>query len=541
MTTNLTKKFSRAAFTLLTATTLAQMATPVFAQATSPDATSSRSLTIHANAGANTGQVNNQGQDVPTLDGQNPMAGISFKYVQIKPLSGQSAATMKANDATTYQVVSGGNAGTLLTDNTGTASVNLGQTNGYYLVTQTTTSDGITQMKPFIAQVPMNSTGQSGDWNYAVNVYPKLDMSQDKGSDKMIGLADNDGSVKQDTIFAGADVTWNLATTFSKSMRLQNDDGSYKYGNFVLTDQLNPKLTYKSISFSTAVQDTDDNDISKLSTLTLTADTDYTLTVVNNLVTLQLTNSGIDKVLAALPATATDEKALFIANLTTTVAADYQYGQIGNTYGTAIDNAFGTDLSTPTSNPGDPDEPGGGGDTPGNTPEVYLGAVKIGKVDSVSKTALAGATFAIAATADNAKAGNYIQVDDATGQLYADSSQVPSGHTSHDYAVTTDSMGAATFGGLELTDGADATGVTGTQKTYYVVETDAPEGYDLPTSPFIVTASYDGSVISSLDNSLDGNEINLPFSGGVGLVGLLLIAGTATGALLTIRHLKAKQ
>ncbi|MFC4652348.1 SpaH/EbpB family LPXTG-anchored major pilin [Lactococcus nasutitermitis] len=550
----LNRKLSLATVSLLTVTTLGSSILAVSADTSgSPDTATPRSLVIHANAGANTTPPteNLDGTDNTDMDNIDPMSNVTFSYTQIEPLAGQSATTMNPNDSNTYVVVEGGKTGTLTTDETGTATADLGTTNGYYLVQQVTQGGGITAMDNFIAQVPMNGGGTStdGEWNYNVNVYPKLDMDKESGSDKTLGLGTSsaDGSYKQQSIFAGQDVTWNLVQGFPESMRSENPDNTYNYGSLSLTDQLSEDLTYKSISFSMALQDTTDNSISNLTDLTLTEGTDYTLTGTSGAgskVVLTLTNVGIDKIMAAYPTVGDNQKAVFVTNLTTTVSSDYKYGQIGNSYLPDVENAYGTDLtpgenpSNPEGNPNNPED-----NTPGNTPDVYLGAVSIAKVDSTSGTALAGATFAIAIDEDHAKNGDYIQKDTTTGMLYPDKAAVPEGVTTEDYTETTSATGAATFGGLELTDpGTDEAGdAKTTAKDYYLVETAAPEGYDVAPTPFKVTATYDNSATANIDNNLDGDSIHLPFTGGQGMIGLVVVAGVAASASLVIRRRKANK
>ncbi len=545
----LNQNVSMATIALLTMTTLGGAALAVSADTPTPDTTTDRTLVIHANAGANTNPPtqNLDGTDNTSMDGVNPMANVTFSYTQIEPLAGASASSMNPNDPSTYTVVSGGKTGTLTTDATGTATADLGTANGYYLVQQVTQGGGITAMDNFIAQVPMNGNGTSadGNWNYNVNVYPKLDMNNQGGSDKTVGLG-TDSSDKQETIFAGQDVTWNLVQGFPASMRSENADGTYNYGTYSFTDQLNSNLTYKSISFDLAVQDTTTNAVSNITSLTLTEGTDYTITGTTGAgsnVVFTLTNAGIDKIMTAYPTVGSGQKGVFIVNLTTTVASDYTYGQIGNSYVPGIDNAYGTNLN-PGDQPSNPDTPPAPGDnTPGNTPDVYLGAVKIAKVDSVSGTSLDGATFAIADSLTDANNQDFIQVNNTTGELYANkeaavAAGLTPGTDTHDYTQTTSNGGAAQFVGLELTDPGTSTSgnATTTAKDYYLVETAAPTGYDVASTPFKVTATYDASVTSNLDNNLDGNSINLPFTGGQGMIGLVIVAGIAAGASLVIRR-----
>ena len=535
----LNRKVTLATVGLLTLVTLGNVGTALADSTTTPNTTDARKITIHAVNGIQK-QSNDLGpNDGSALDitGKQVLANVGFSAVKIVPTSG-SAVTMKANDSSTY--TTSGTAISGATDPSGTVVLNVGSDNtndGYYLVTQTTSSDGITATAPFIVQVPLNASGTTpdGSWTYNVNVYPKLDANQYSTPDKTIDLNDNTQTDKQSSNFAGQNVTWNLATNFPNSMRIKNSDGSFSYGTAEFKDQLNANLTYKSINFSTALQNTTTNAFSNINSLTLTETTDYTVTTTAGAVDLKLTNAGIDKILAALPTSTSDSVAMFIPNITTQVSAAYKYGQIGNSFIPNLTNAYGINLNpnnTP-SNDNTPTNPGGG-----NVPDLYLGALTIKKIDSVSKTALEGATFAIATSQDNASKGKYIQKD-ANGILYADISAVPNGVKTTDYTQTTDGTGQAQFSGLKLVDNTAVNSVDKANTTYYVTEISAPKGYNVANAPFEVTAGI-SPINNNLTNNLNGSNIHLPFTGGQGMIGLIIIAGVAAGASIVIRRRRTK-
>ena len=541
--------FSKASLALLVASSMGGAVMASAATTPGTDPTTDRTLTIHANGGnsdqANAGQ-NKTGENNDSMNGVNPIKNITFSATQIQPTG--SAADMDVTDTSTYSIVGTPKSGT--TDETGTVKLDFGTDNdGYYIIHQVTESDGITQMKDFIVQIPLNLSGvtDDGGWNYDVNVYPKLDADQDSGSDKTVGGFDDDTD-KQGSVFAGQDVTWNLATVFSKTMRAKNDDG-FIYGKFVLTDQLNKDLAYKSIDFSVGIQNTTDNKFSKITKVSLEKDKDYNLSYTGDTdgyggkVVLTLTNSGIDKVLDNYITPGENERFMFIPNMTTTVSPNFGYGQIGNSFSGDIDNAFDTDLGFDPANPDDPNTPPGTNNPPTETPEVYLGAVRIKKVDSVSKNTLAGATFAIATSEENAKAGKYAQIAD-DGTVYATIDEVPEGITTKDYLVISGEDGIAEFDGLELTDfqtPGNGTDVSQANTSYWLKETQAPKGYDLIPNAFEVQASIDPStVVSDVDNNLGGGNIDLPFTGGHGLLTLVIVGGVTLtgGTLLTLRRRK---
>ena len=288
----------------------------------------------------------NNGSELSTI-GQQLLENIRFNAVKVQPIAGQSPVTINPNDPSTYNVVGSVISGT--TDSNGTAVLPIGASDandGYYLVRQATQSGGITTISPFIVQMPYDdtSTNPDGTWVYDVNVYPKLAGSGSKGSDKLIDLGDGTQTNKQSSVFAGGDVTWNLVTVFSPSMRAIQEGSpspTTVYGSFLLTDQLSDNLVYESISFDVGLQSTTDNTVSAVTSLNFISGTDYTLNTTNNQLTLTLTDAGIDKVLAILPTPVNaNQQPVFIPNVTTSVVSDFEYGQIGNSYSTEITNAF---------------------------------------------------------------------------------------------------------------------------------------------------------------------------------------------------------
>ncbi len=151
---------------------------------------------------------------------------------------------------------------------------------------------------------------------------------------------------------------------------------------------------------------------------------------------------------------------------------------------------------------------------------------------------MAGATFKIALTSEDAAANRFIQ-QDAQGNLYAPG-EVPSGLATNDYEATTDTGGIAAFNGLRLTDFTEAgngTNISQANTSYYLIETAAPAGYGIIGEPIEVQASIDpGTVISEVENILSGSEIQLPFTGGNGLIGIFLVAGSALVLAFLIRR-----
>lgn len=512
---------------LLTVTVLGtSLATGITGHAatTLPDSSTPRAVTIHALQGDpstnQTGTVNDGTEQTVT---GTPLQNVTYTATLITPTG--SAADMAVSDYSTYTVGS-----TVVTGKTGSdGTVELPiTTDGYYLLHQVSTVNGVASMQDAIVQVPLNSTAtQAVDgWLYDINVYPKTDLSQDNAVNKTVEVGDNvlddqTGTAKQATVFAGSDVTWNLSSAFSDS--LVTDDGVV--GSFEVSDTLNSNFIYKAIHFMVGN-----------APINLSEGADYSLSTTDGKIDLQLTKTGIQKVKAA-KTSASDP---FVINLTTSVANDYKYGQIGNSYSTSIKNAYGVDLSNKTVADAPSQLPGDSNKTT-DVPEVYLGALKIKKIDSVSKTPLAGATFKLI----KAESASAAQALADSGEVTATStaSYVQNPTTGSDYSLTTGADGEIEFDGLALTDSNSVSGATSSANThYYAIETQAPKGYNRPTAVVDVTASIDPTTTKvEVSNNLDGSNIKLPFTGGQGLVGILVIAAVAGTSSIVIRRRKGSK
>lgn len=633
---SLNRKVSLATVTFLAASTFANLAIATTTNA--PDNSSTREIVISALQGDSSATTNSFGNNDGTMQdttGQNPLANIGFSAIRIVPAtngvadSTKSDGTMSATDSSTYVTV--GSAITGTTDATGTATLTIGAGNandGYYLVTETTTVDGEIEVKPFIVQVPLNDSGTTGDgnWQYDVYTYPKINAQSELSQDKVVSttgnINDGTGTDKQASVWAGQAVTWFMSTIFPQTMAVQQADGTTSYGTYTVTDQLNSALNFvdNSLSFSVGYQDQTTHDFSAMTTLTLALGTDYTFSNTNGLLSLTLQPSGINKILTAQaalqPAVANGDTyaPVFVPSFQTTINPDYvsqtlgnlattpdnsdataayspNYVGIGNGFTPTVTNAYGLTLtgSGVASNenfpgPGDPDGPD---NTITNTAQVYLGTVKVNKIDATSGAALNGATFAIATSMSNAQQGLYVQQDPSTGALYADPADIPAGEVSYATQADADAVGAqsgtytinytqttgtsgtnglAEFDGLVMYDSNQVTttadgvtegvtlsgannstgqtetgaiGVAGTNTPYYLVETQAPTGYNTLSDPIQVMATIDGSLTSTVDDS--DNNINLPFTGSQGFIIMMIVAGIAGGSAIVIHRKKIEK
>jgi hypothetical protein len=494
------------------------------------DDTSTRSITLHKYTGEP--KVNTDGSEPSTTvpDGAKPIGGISFTVQKVTKVAGK---TFDASDSSTYTVDTGFAEKTVTTASDGTATADLGTgtaADGYYLVTEQESDAVTTAAAPFIVHVPMTHTdATSGNKSllYDVNIYPKNELDD---SSMLLNptktFTDNSTS---DSVKSGADVSWNLTinrpsdihdsgvvTAGNKSETVTNADGSttttdtteYKtYANELkLVDVLDDKLMgYKDI-FKVVISSPNSN--AGMTDTALVKDTDYTVTADKadgkTTVTVALTDAGIKKFAAA------PKDSKLVATIDTTVTADSD-AKIINTFDTYYKGTITPDTETHQTT-----KPGGDGDDNTPTPTVYFGNVDVLKKSDDGQV-LANATFTLYPTDADAKAGTHpVTKEDGSP-----------------YTVTTDKDGKAEFTGLEVNK-------DGSAKTYYLVETDAPAGYDLDQQVHAVQAGQNTDVDATvIDN--DNLLPNLPLTGSQAKIVLyafttVLIVAGATGVYVMKRR-----
>lgn len=294
-----------------------------------------------------------------------------------------------------------------------------------------------------------------------------------------------------DAIQLGDDVTFTITADIPNTDLI---DG-YK-----IVDVLDEKLDHVSTTVTLA------------DGTTLTNGTDYTIThdTTTNTVTVEFTPAG---------------RTILAAHATTQVVVDIlttvnEIGEIAND-ALVYPNLPSFDIT--------PGEPGGPTITP--PVETRWGGLTIAKVDNTG-TALTGAVFQIFTTPEDAATHtNPVTLN---------------GDTDFE-VVNTD--GTLTLTGLRYSDFANGATITPDDDgyiQYYLVETHAPDGYELLAQPieFTVTATTTTIGIDlTVTNIPHNGGFQLPFTGGTG-TGLLYLAGiallaTGTTFLLIRRHKNA--
>lgn len=373
----------------------------------------------------------------------------------------------------------------------------------------------VTPAKPFLVTLPMTEPVNKQTWMYDVHVYPKNQSDTITKEVKDEGTVTFGGNASPTTLGGAAkhEVTYTITSSIT--------DGSEPLGKYVIYDEIDPRVDIQSIDL-------------KLSDNTaLACGTDYDIKIAGNAV-------ACDKIADANPKNGKVE----IAFKDTDPATDgVQLGKLeGNRDKDVVttikvqvndEGAKGIIENTASFIPNKPWEESNPGKTiPSNPVESRYGDLNLEKVDAKNNaTKLDGAVFSIY------KAGKDGKCDDAdvkADPLYT--------------GVTTAGGGKAAVKGLQASDWYDGKAQTEKQG-YCLVETKAPEGYNLLAQPihFYVTANKkvvtaaDGtttetaieeatqepaSLTYTVNNEKSNLDNELPKTGGAGTLALAL-AGLA--------------
>lgn len=258
----------------------------------------------------------------------------------------------------------------------------------------------------------------------------------------------------------GENVTWTITPVVPADIAT--------YQKYVVTDQIVDQLDIKDASAVTVTA----------TGATLTKDTDYTITVLNKLVTVDFTATG-----RAALATATELKIAIVTQINSSAVGDQA---IKNKAELEYQNSFQTESKK----------------TPSNAPETTTGAFKIEKVDKANHdTKLANVEFTLTDSTGAPVGVTY----DNTNKIYVVD---PTVNTN---TVKTEADGTIYVKGLAY-------------KTYTLTETKTNNGYQLLTAPKdIPVAKGSGDTAVIIENV---KQPELPLTGGMGTI-LFSVAGIA--------------
>lgn len=343
---------------------------------------------------------------------------------------------------------------------------------GLYLVTETSAPAGVTPAKPFLITLPLTDPVNKGTWLYDVHVYPKNAVT---GAEKTVK--------DSPSVVAGDEIEYTIDADIP---RVEVIDG-YK-----IVDKLDTRLDHDS----TAVSLTDGTTITEGKDFTIAFDKG------TNAVTVEFTEQG--RAVLAAHATSAQVRVIIKAKANAT-------GAIPNE-AIVYPNAPSFDVK--------PGEPGGPIVTP--PVETRWGVIVIEKVDADNTdTMLAGAVFRVYMNEADARAQkNPLTVDGKA-----------------DFETGAD--GRAVISGLRYSDFADGKQLEPGDpnwRSYWLVETKAPEGFELLAEPLKVDVTSDdpAQVSITVKNVPHNAGFFLPQTGLAGTAGMLIGGAILLAGVLTI-------
>lgn len=395
------------------------------------------------------------------------------------------------------------------------------------------------RVSPFFVTTPLpNPKDKANPWIYDVNVYPKNDTSKERPTKTVSELNRKDLAKDKTTI------TWKIAIPLTAPK-----DGN-KYEKIGFKDKLETGLTYDKINSANLVTYTDAGQKDTNTTDVPLTTTHYTVTSDNGLVSFSLNNDGRQKAYEEYSKHTSDNKVVKLeVELVTKVADDVK--DIANVANTYVDdnktgNGDGNDPCTPTKKDGDC----GGDDIPNDT--AHFGTLTVNKVTEEigaagdkKKLPLNDAKFNVYEITADKQAS-----DIKTAEKQGDGSFKLKGNDGTEISskkVET-TLTTKTIGDKKGTDSvrlfvynSKETNPAVTTKLYCVVETDAPAGYLLDSTPKCVALKADTAENATTNNTkeienkkatgLDKILSALPMTGARGLVlltafGIVGLGGT---------------
>lgn len=362
---------------------------------------------------------------------------------------------------------------------------------GLYLVEETATPDGVVGSAPFLVTIPITNPADDSNWIYNVHVYPKNSVVSIEKA-----VEDTNDYV------AGDEVEWIITSEIPET----TGTGAENITSYNVVDNLDPRLAYASTTV--AVIDP---------AVALVRDTDYEVIVGDNDATSAIEDANTVSVVFLTPGLDKLEGSRASKVQVTINTTVLQTGIIPNTATLFTSNPFSSS------------------NIDSNTVETCWGSLHINKVDANGGAPLPGATFDLySSTVTNPTLADLTLVD-------------PSNTAAADkVTITTAADGTASIDLIRCGDFEDNAALS-PERTYYLVETTAPDGYELLAQPIpfnITYADVDVPSYAGLTMTVENvKKFVLPLTGGSGtaviyLAGLALIVGGVV--FLVIRRRGAK-
>jgi len=382
---------------------------------------------------------------------------------------------------------------------------------GAYIVTETKTPAGYVGSKPFIITVPMTHPTDLNKWVYDVHAYPKNSKA---GVDK---------TVKDDTTPAiGSEISYTIKSDIPAAEALDYYD---------VVDQYDKRVELPEANVALKIID------GKTGEVALVKDTDYKLISATGadgktmFWTAEFTADGRKKLLENRK----DDTTKVQMDLSGTVKDKVEADGLFKNKAILLPNAPSNGWKPNSGTVPPPDYP--------NSEVVSkFGKVKITKVNAKDDTKkLAGATFEVyKCTPEGTPAANF----ESNNATLGDKLTVK-GETS----FTTDANGEVTIDGLRNNDWENNATVAEADRGWYcLVETKAPEGFELQTRPIAFQVLESNSkadnqytLATTVKDVPKNGGFNLPLTGAAGIgvligAGALLVGGSGAIALANKRR-----
>lgn len=424
---------------------------------------------------------------------------------------------------------------------------------------------------PFFVTTPLpnpKTTDVTKSWIYNVNVYPKNDVSKNRPKKEVEELNRKD--------FVPGDGEGHTTITWKISVPISAPKDGKKYEKIGFVDKLTKGLVYEKIKRAQIVTLDEDGKEVANTDVELNGDTKYYTvdsTTKTDVVKFTLTggegeNTGLAKALTAYNAVKkeTNKTATLIVELVTKFKAGTTVQDFANVANTFVDDnktGNGDDTDHPCA-PGDMTPPCGDDHNPQDT--AYFGTLTVNKFveradDAKTRLPLNGAKFKVFEITGTKKNGSYAAADIKSVEI-AGSDENKTYTFKGEKPQTGDAptiASSAITNGLETKDkteghktlhGTDSIDLfvykkseeaKGTTKLYCAVETEAPTGYLLDTTPHCLALKANSATDSATNSKLDVPNKKatgldkilgaLPMTGARGLViltvcGIVGIAGT---------------
>ena len=392
---------------------------------------------------------------------------------------------------------------TVTTDEEGKATVNLsksGLPDGVYVVREREHVAIEEPVKPFYIMIP--TTNASGDgWEYEITIEPKNTVVVGPEIKKDVIEIEKEESTNEEQRFsvpAGEEFTWIVRGGIPADIK----DGK----KYVISDTLDYRLTYAEDLVVKVEEATAEANNSVSDGDVLVENKDYTLTVSKGTVTVEEVKEDIKELKIELTAAGMSK----VAKLVGDAHADYE---IRVYFNTIIDGDVAPNMGHDIPNQATLKYINSVNfeyDSESDIPEVYTCGINLYKYDAKDATqALEGAVFKLAKQVEQSTEGAtplvtkegtiyvvyedfYTAIDPNTGELAAKAD-----------VVTTTSGGEAMLYGLA-------------QGTYYLVEIQAPSGYNLLSYPVVVTLNESSHLNNNTVKVANSNQFELPETGGIG-------------------------